>query len=399
MKSDVFKVHKESLQILFFLIPFFVPDGIYSLYDDSFIVFSFLIWRIVSFCGITLKFTLNNKMKIDRIMILIFLYEVFLLFSSILNKEVINGRIVNLGNFLGIMLIFKYYSIISPKRFIKVTFAWLSSLVLLNMILTMIFPMGLNHAIVDSARINLLGKDNMISLFFLVVVMFCTLYANVFPNSKKPLIIFICIFLTQIYYFSGSGVLAFIVVLLCLLLPIKGKIFSKILNPMMLIGIYIMLELIIVFIGNISMFSFVFDFLGKNATFTDRIFYWQTALSQISQSPIYGLGTGTVNLWSSSNYSHNAILDVTMKGGIIGLGLWFFLIIIPLSSLKKIKGNERCKCFISVIVFAMLLIGLMEGLEDRVAFYSVISCVSIFNLLANDKILKDILLIKRVKLK
>lgn len=399
MNSECFKINKQSLQILFFLIPFFAPDGILSLYNDSILNYLFLIWRVISFCGITIKFLVNKQMKLDINIILIFLYEIFLMISCIINKETLNGRIVNFGNFLGVMLIFKYYSIVSPQRFIKVTFNWLSSLVIINFFLTIIFPRGLNNAFIDSGRINFLGKDNMITLFFLIVTVFCMFYANVFPNSKKPLITFICIILSQFYYFSGSGMVAFSIIMLFLVSPVKGKIFQKVFQPMILISIYIFLEILLVIISNTDMFTFIFEILGKDTTFSDRIFYWERALQQISQSPWTGLGNGTVQLWSNSNYSHNAIIDVTMKGGIIGLLLWLLIIICPLLQLKKSNGNGHCKVFLSFIVFSMLLIGLMEGLEDRIAFYSIISSVCVFNIFANKNILKDILLLKPVKLK
>lgn len=399
MNSECFKINKQSLQILFFLIPFFAPDGILSLYNDSILNYLFLIWRVISFCGITIKFLVNKQMKLDINIILIFLYEIFLMISCIINKETLNGRIVNFGNFLGVVLIFKYYSIVSPQRFIKVTFNWLSSLVIINFFLTIIFPRGLNNAFIDSGRINFLGKDNMITLFFLIVTVFCMFYANVFPNSKKPLITFICIILSQFYYFSGSGMVAFSIIMLFLVSPVKGKIFQKVFQPMILISIYIFLEILLVIISNTDMFTFIFEILGKDTTFSDRIFYWERALQQISQSPWTGLGNGTVQLWSNSNYSHNAIIDVTMKGGIIGLLLWLLIIICPLLQLKKSNGNGHCKVFLSFIVFSMLLIGLMEGLEDRIAFYSIISSVCVFNIFANKNILKDILLLKPVKLK
>lgn len=399
MNSRSFKIHKESLQILFFLIPFFIPDGILKLYGDGILESFFLGWRVLSFCGITVKFISNKKTKIDINIILIFIYEIFLLFSCIMNNESFNGRIVNCGNFLGIMFIFKYYAIIAPQRFIKIVFSWLAILVIINLLLTIIFPMGLNHAVIDSARINFLGKDNMISLFFLIVVIFCMLYANVFPNSRKPLIVFICIILSQIYYFSGSGIVAFTIIVGYLILPIKGKFFSKIFRPINFIIAYIFFEIVIVLISNTDMFSFIFNLLGKDATFTDRTFYWNMALEQISYSPWFGLGNGTVQLWSNSNYSHNAILDVTMKGGVIGLFLWLVLIIYPFVNLKKISGNSHCKVFLSFIVFSMLVIGLMEGLEDRIAFYAIISSVCVFKILASNNILKDILLIKRVNFK
>lgn len=399
MNSRSFTIHKKSLQILFFLIPFFIPDGILSLYGGGILESFFLGWRVFSFCGITAKFITNKKTKIDINIILILIYEIFLLFSCIMNNEPLNGRIVNCGNFLGIMFIFKYYTTIAPKRFIKIAFSWLAILVVINLILTIIFPMGLNHAVIDSARINFLGKDNMISLFFLVVVIFCMFYANVFPTSKKPLIIFICIILSQIYYFSGSGIVSFTIIVIYLVFPIKGKLFSKIFKPINFIIIYIFLEIIIVFISNTDMFSFIFNILGKDATFTDRTFYWNRALEQISQSPWFGLGNGTVLLWSNSNYSHNAILDVAMKGGLIGLLLWLILIIYPIMSFKKINGNFHCKVFLSFIFFSMLIIGLMEGLEDRIAFYAMISSICVLKILADNNILKDISLTKPINFK
>ena len=66
-----------------------------------------------------------------------------------------------------------------------------------------------------------------------------------------------------------------------------------------------------------------------------------------------------------------------MKGGIIGLCFWGIIIFRPFFKLNFYK-NRIIKKFLIVVFACFLITGLMEGLEDRIAFNAFIALVSVF---------------------
>ena len=385
------------VELLFLIIPFFRPDFVTEMYGDSLLNTIFAIWRILSFVYIFVKTIKYEQIKFDIIFGVILLYELFMAISCLLNHVSLVGRIINFGNFLGIYLIYKYYADRNPLELVRTNFNLFSIMILINFILTLIFPNGLNNALNDSARINFLGKDNTVTLFFLTAIIFCVLYSNLYPKNIKPIITFIIIILTQIYYFSGSGIIAIALLTFYILVLWKNSIVNKMLNPNFVILFFLILEYAIVFLGKIDFISFIFEWLQKSSTFSDRRYYWNTAISQFLSSPLLGQGNGIVNLWDNSYYSHNAILDVMLKGGIIGVICWLILLLV-ITNWMKLKDNVRIKGFISCTFLIFLLIGLVEGLEDRIVFNAFLVIISIIDILAKKNLLHDKLINVGIKI-
>lgn len=379
MKWAKVRVSKEYIILLFLIIPLLRPEFISNMYEGSFVDTIFLFWKFVAVFMIVCRYLLSAHKGIDWDIVLVIVYEVYLLGVCIYNNVSINARIVSFGNFLGILLLFKFYGSKDIKLLVKGVFDWLFFLIVVNGILTVLFPRGLNRAesITGSARINFMGRDNMITLVFILAVLCGVLYNNIFYKQKKVIFLNLIIILTALYYFSGSGVVAMFAIYVYVIFGSKSRIIQKIITPMNIIILFCVLEVIVVF-GEVSgLLNVVFEILGKTSTFTDRVYYWSTALLQISVQPFIGLGDGTVALWSGKLYSHNAVLDVAMKGGIIGLILWGCIIALFMRKLNTLKNNKEIRGLLCVIIFASLLIGLMEGLEDRIMFNAILSMVCV----------------------
>ena len=108
-------------------------------------------------------------------------------------------------------------------------------------------------------------------------------------------------------------------------------------------------------------------------------------------SPIWGQGGGTVDLWNNGYYSHNALLDILLKGGIIATAVWIVLLYFCLK-FSEMKQNEFIQGFFRVLIFSALVYGLMEGLEDRVAFNSLLSLMLVLPQIERNGCLKNTLL-------
>lgn len=379
--------------ILLLLIPFFRPDFVSSMYEGSIIDLFFIVWRLGAFTIIMSKFFSSKAKTYNITLILALLYEIFLLFSVYYNHVSLGYRFINLGNCIGILMLYIYYARIAPTKLIKANFIYFSFLIITNAILTLIFPHGLNESAYDSARINFLGKDNHLSLIFLITVVFCVLYSNIYRKSLTPLFVLGIIILTEFYYFSGTGMVALTVLIIYLLILSKSKAINQFIKPITVLILYLIIEGMFVFLQNIENFSFIFKILGKDATFTDRIYYWDAGIAQFLNSPIIGCGSGIVNLWDNGYYSHNVLLDVLMKGGLIGAILWLAMVFVPFFKLKLHK-NKTTISFMSVVLLSFLMVGLMEGLEDRIEFNALIALASILEHIKTDDLMNDNRLIR-----
>ena len=92
--------------LLLLIIPFFRPDFISEMSDSSWINIIFVIWRMTAFFFILGKYGIDflKNPELDRNFIVIVIYEIILLYSSIYNQEMIKERLIDIANFLGIYL-------------------------------------------------------------------------------------------------------------------------------------------------------------------------------------------------------------------------------------------------------------------------------------------------------
>lgn len=372
MLDATYKSMNDKANLFFLILPFFRPDSV-SLAPEWLNSF-FIAWRILSFLlGLYYFIKIYSKGTISNgDIVLIILYELAMMCSVVVNRVPLSSRIINIANFLGIYFIFYVFSIWNPKELINVTFEILSIFIYLNAALTIAFPRGLNNAASDTGRINFLGLDNTITLYFILAIALAVLYQNIHHNSKKPFVLLIVIVLSELFYKSGSGLVSLFLIIAYMVLCGKSKNLNKFSNVKFLILVYTALETAIVFLNRIQNLQFVFEILGKSSTFTDRRFYWNHAISQIMLNPILGQGSGTVDLWNNGYYSHNAFLDVLLKGGLVAAVLWIFLIYHSMN-LNRMKGNCLVMRLFRILIFAALIYGLMEGLEDRIAFNALLS--------------------------
>ena len=361
-------INSTYLEIILLLIPFFRPDFISALYGDTILDYIFIFGRVCAFIVVCTKYFGQRKNPLKFGFVLISVYEILMLVSVLMNHVNLNSRITNIGNALGIYMLHVFYGEKRPKQLIKANFDYFSFMIVCNAVLTLIFPHGLNHSASGSGRINFLGMDNVLSYFFLFAILWALIYMQQYPKKIRPYIIIGIVLLNEIYYFSGAGIIAVFSYILLVILLTNRKKMRALYNPLNVFVAFFIVEIFLVFLQNVSQFGFLFQLLGKSSTFSDRFYYWSQGVAQFFTSPMIGLGDGTVDLWGNGYYSHNALLDVLMKGGIIGAILWILMIFIPLQKLWINNPADRISQLVCMALIPFLLIGLMEGLEDRIIF-------------------------------
>lgn len=134
-----------------------------------------------------------------------------------------------------------------------------------------------------------------------------------------------------------------------------------------------------------------FNLLGKDTTFTDRIFLWDTVWNEIQSHPL--IGSGFSGFWVADwrnvplmvlyedfvwlpNQAHMGYLDLINETGVIGLGIFLMLIGHYAATLLRWKSAHYWKW----MFFAILIVNFQETTLFRQTFF--LSVVFIFSYLA-----------------
>ena len=133
------------LEIIILLIPFFRPDFISVLYSDTILDYIFIVGRVCAFIVVCAKYFGQRKKPFEFGFIMIYAYEVFMLLSVLINHVNPSSRIINIGNALGIYMLYMFYGEKEPKQLINASFDYFSFMIICNAMFTLIFPHGLNH--------------------------------------------------------------------------------------------------------------------------------------------------------------------------------------------------------------------------------------------------------------
>lgn len=172
---------------------------------------------------------------------------------------------------------------------------------------------------------NALGNICFISVIF---------FLELIRTSRKP-IIWICGILNSFFLLAMSKsmtsiAITVLIIFLWILFINLQRLDRKIFFPLFLI-IALSFTLLFWFYQN-SDIKFLFDLLGKDMTFTGRIYTWDFVIYMFLQSPIIGYGYGAI--WLGSNFglgsyigrqinyfasnAHNGYLDVLLQLGYVG---------------------------------------------------------------------------------
>ena len=116
------------------------------------------------------------------------------------------------------------------------------------------------------------------------------------------------------------------------------------------------------------------SFLGKDlrymrgATFTGRTYIWDSVISSIAQSPVFGYGyqqfvaTDVYQFYSQTSYdsAHDLWLQISFQGGFVGLAC-FFLAYFSSCHKADVVGQSRARTLFVGLLIAFLLASIFEN--------------------------------------
>ncbi len=340
---------------MLFIIPFLSIYGI----KDSMSETMYQAWQIISVCGLFIVFVFNiQQIKINGIMALFILYQLEILFVSIIKQGFSYGIFtVTIATILIFIMLQSpaYNFMLQALGIIVILCSWLNICSMLKL------PNSLN-------AIYFIGGKNALSMFLLPGVFFIilkNLEKNEKVNWKTFLQIIICL-ISVLIGLSGTGIVTTIIATVLMLINIKYTPPKWIYMAIIVLFYIALLLMSEKFFGTDAWFNFT-ESLGKDSTLTSRDVIWRIAKEIISENPIFGSGRGREIAYMNSlgTYqivyeAHNLVLEILIEGGVVALTIYSLLIRKTVKSLDlSIQKNS--------IIFIALCVVLINGLTESTA--------------------------------
>lgn len=357
-------IWNNPIYLFFLLMPYFKPASLEFIAPTVESLFD--IWKIGSTI-IIFGLYLFYYHRMSKLVLMITAYEFALFFSTLINGGNYWRLAVSCGTVIGFCMLTELCMKRNCKRYFFVVYHIYFLLILINFVVLLLFPDGIATDDYYHNTYNFLGIDNSLAGLVMVPLMAISCIYSAFKKKKltfSAILMLAMISATVLITWSATGVVAWFVMITYILFVYQGW-FTKYFNSYALFATFVALQIMIVFLRVQEYFAFIIeDILGKSITLTGRTEIWDLTYPIILQSPIIGHGVyeghGLVYWHNSYMYSHNAMLEILIQGGIIGLVLFTIPFIMVTKQLYK-----YCKHFLSGIVtvtlFAFLVIYLVEA--------------------------------------
>lgn len=369
------KIKKSD--ILIFLLYFFV---LLPFFKSSYLMLTFpkinLLYQGMQVIASLLVIGLILKKKsISKIFIYIFAYFIILFFSTLLNSGNITNYFITFFYVIVLSMIVDFGIKDNTKIFLNAFEFLLSILIYANFLSILFFENGLYINSMGFSSNWFLGYKNTHILYIIPTILISCInsyYTKDKLTLRNYLLLIVC-FLSTLLVENSTGIIG--IILICCFLYLY-KIWNKIktFNILTYAVVYVLSFLVIVILRVQEWFSFlIVDILHKDITFTGRTNIWDKVLEIIPSN--FWLGRGMVTFqYSASVFStHNTILDIVYKTGIIGLISYFLIFYQSLKDLWFYRKHKIIQ-FISIVIFSYFIMMLTEAYSYEYIIYLLVIC-------------------------
>lgn len=371
------KFSREGL-FLFFMIFFALKIGCISYVSSALN----LLWYIgaILVCFYALANILHNN-RFNKLDFTIFLFYIFLLFTTTLNKGDLSSYVKELISFMTTYYVIKYGLEKNAKKFINIFSNYLLVLLIINTLSSIVFyPNAMFRD--NNNPIFFMGGDNTSVRLYIISILFC--FMNKYIKLKKitiPIVSLLNLFIFSIVRDLGGGKTCCIIMLLCILYLIYGtniprKIIKKIIEA------NILLFCLLVIVNKMSLFKFIIvDILHRNLSLTDRTVIWNITIEKIMSSLVIGYGMiDGLSFQAMLPYitginAHNTYLMILFNGGIILFIMFAICVLMGQMKFDSIK-HDRWIYMIPFTLLTLMIRAQIEGWDVIWIFILVFLCYS-----------------------
>jgi len=356
---------KELVFFLFLTAPFFQVG--YLMDTVSWVPKAYTLWQVIAGAIICVYFV---KDKMVRKLLSIYIPIAGLLITMCIASGVNEGSLKRALQYsfgtVVICLVMQYGIEKSLKRFLQSQIILFGGLSYLNFMSVLAYPGGL-YSYLDYYRDSwFLGFKSGHIPYQIAFLFFVLIYREICVEKEKQRSYseFMWFSIIMIY---ASNVLVKNRTAMVILLPVaiaaafpKMLRFTKLFNVAIyaLAGIFMNL-LLVVFRGQELFRWLIVGVFHRSMTLTLRVYVWDLAMKRIVEHPIIGHGYDTFVFSEEIVTTHNEILELLYKTGIVGL--LFFAVLLVLVMIKLFKNRKNtAAAYISGFLGVYFLMFVME---------------------------------------
>lgn len=295
--------------------------------------------------------------------------------SNVIQTLIYGGDILTWGYMtmvvLSICMIFDFFMPRCPLKVLQALTYILMIYVLINFVITLLFPDGLVQGIYFVGI-----RTRFTEVVFTLMVL--TLIVDWMQNKKLSVRSIICIIVGISNLFVSwvaTALTGLIIVAVVFILFYSGRDLSKKMTIAFWTIVSLAITLFIVVLRVQNYFSWlIVDILHKNLTFTGRTYIWDGALDLIMNHPFVGVGLGDDgnHIYIGGIYwqAHNQWLQLLCDGGL--LSLLTFLVILMIAS-RECRVNFSSVPYVIVIsFFAGFSVMMMSEIYTYMSYFFVL---------------------------
>ncbi len=361
----------KYLLYIFLLIPFFkIP---YLVYKYDFVDDIYKIWQIISGFIILLIILKNGTFSKIIGYILLFLFTMFL--SSIINSQSLLNIISFVFHVFVLCLVVDYGISNDTKLFLNSFEMLLSILICVNFLTVITYPEGMYINNLGFRYNWLLGYKNS-HISYVMPAIFISFINSYYTFNKlklRNILLLIISIISTIMVDNSTGLFALSLISCFLLLSKLFKKRKNILNifSYSIINISLFFGIVIARVQNYFS-TIIVDVLHRDLTFTGRTYIWDKVLLMIQRSKIFGYGK-TFQYTDTIVSSHNQILEILYKNGILGLIGYLLVVFNSFRELWKYREYKVVQ-FMSFIMFTYFVMMLTEAYSHEYIIYLYVIC-------------------------
>lgn len=343
--------------------------------------FGIIALRVMLFIGLVL-IVFAKKKSISIITKAYILMYAAICFSTFIKDGKLVLAIIEYMTSLNLLLSLELYS--SNERCLsQLLRTWeicLLIVVMIDFITELLFPMGLYLDRIGYKNWFLGYKSaRMIYIFPLI---FISIVLKKYTKNRNNIATYLMVFMLALETYLSNATAASVSLLLLLgLLIIVDNLYRKpfvytkkmlgfLLNHRVVIGIYVIITILIVFLNNSYVMGKIAEALGKDISFSSRTMIWIACIQQILSSPVFGRGYlesvdyEMFTFFGGTN-AHNAVLTILMTGGSVGLVIYYY---IYAQSMKKRGKLSQMEMKLSSVIYTTWIMGITSSIFVFSAF-------------------------------
>ena len=242
------------------------------------------------------------------------------------------------------------------------------TLVALNIATIILFPQGM-YAFERALEENwLLGYKNYHIVYIMALLIFSAVHS--LCQSGKISIrvwIFIAMSMLSSILVAARTPMAAILLFAASIVCTRARNFTKLFNSLTYLAAYAVAFLLIVVI-RVENIPVIGKLIGREVTYNNRTFFWDKAMTQFKDYPIFGHGYQQFRMFRGYVTTHNQIIEILFKTGVAGLVV--FVLILALTAYKLYESREGIVTkYLAVFFAAYLVLFLMEQYAFANYFY------------------------------